>query len=53
MWWWVKGHAWLSAAELFEHYLVSVGRGNTYILNMPPNSTGVVPEYETASILAS
>lgn len=44
MWWWVKGHAWLSAAELFEHYLVSIGRGNTYILNMPPNTTGVIPE---------
>ena len=33
MWWWVDGHPWLSAAELFETYLVTIGRGNTYILN--------------------
>ena len=44
MWWWVKGHVWFSAAQLFETYLVTIGRGNTYILNMPPNSTGVIPE---------
>jgi len=31
MWWWVKGHPWLSAAELFEHYLVSVGRGSSCV----------------------
>ena len=47
MWWWVKGHVWFSAAELFETYLVTIGRGNTYILNMPPNTTGVIPEYLT------
>jgi hypothetical protein len=47
MWWWVEGHVWFSAAELFETYLVTIGRGNTYILNMPPNSTGVIPEYLT------
>lgn len=45
MWWWVEGHAWLSAAELFETYLVTIGRGNTYILNMPPDMTGQVPAY--------
>jgi hypothetical protein len=28
-----------------EHYLVSIGRGNTYILNVPPNTTGIIPEY--------
>jgi hypothetical protein len=47
MWWWVKGHAWLSAAELFDHYLATIGRGSTYILNMPPNTTGLIPEYLT------
>ena len=47
MWWWVKGQAWLSAAELFDHYLVSIGRGSTYILNIPPNTTGLIPEYLT------
>lgn len=30
MWWWVQGHAWLSAAQLFETYLVTIGRGDTY-----------------------
>ena len=47
MWWWVDGHAWLSAAQLFETYLVTIGRGDTYILNMPPNTTGVIPAYLT------
>ena len=47
MWWWVHNHAWLSAASLFETYLVTIGRGNTYILNMPPNTTGVIPDYLT------
>ena len=42
---WVDGHPWLSAAELFETYLVTIGRGNTYIINMPPNTTGVIPDY--------
>ena len=23
MWWWMEGQAWLSAAKLFDHYLVS------------------------------
>ena len=45
MWWWVEGHPWLAAAALFETYLVTIGRGNTYILNMPPNTTGLIPEY--------
>ncbi len=45
MWWWVEGYNWLSAAQLFETYLVTIGRGNTYILNMPPNTTGLIPDY--------
>ncbi len=56
MWWWVKGHPWLSGADLFETYLVTIGRGNTYILNMPPNTTGIIPEYlynETAQLGAA
>ena len=56
MWWFVQGHPWLSAAELFETYLVTIGRGNTYILNMPPNTTGVIPEFlynETALLGAA
>lgn len=42
-WWWQQGHAYLSAAELFDHYLLTIGRGSTFILNIPPNTTGVVP----------
>jgi hypothetical protein len=56
MWWWVQGHAWLSAAQLYETYLQTIGRGNTYILNMPPNSTGLIPAYltnETAQLGAA
>ena len=47
MWWWVQGHAWLSAAHLFETYLATIGRGNTYILNMPPDESGTIPAYLT------
>jgi alpha-L-fucosidase len=36
MWWWVKGHAWLSAAQLFETFLVTIGRGNTCACNTRP-----------------
>ena len=56
MWWWTSDHVWLSAADLFETYLVTIGRGSTYILNMPPNSTGVIPDYltnETAQLGAA
>lgn len=45
MWWWVDGHAWVNAASLFETYLVTIGRGNTFIVNMPPNTTGLIPDY--------
>lgn len=47
MWWYDAGHPWLSAAELFETYLVTIGRGNTYILNLPPDTTGQIPAYYT------
>ena len=56
MWWWVQGHAWLSAADLFETYLQTIGRGDTYILNMPPSTEGTIPAYlvnETAQLGAA
>jgi hypothetical protein len=43
MWWWVDGHVWLSAAELFETYLVTIGRGNTYAAPPPFANSDSVP----------
>jgi len=31
MWWWLDGHPWLSAAELFETYLVTIVRAPTLL----------------------
>ena len=43
-WFWHPEHAFDSAAELFRRYLATVGRGAHWILNLPPNTTGVIPE---------
>eukprot|EP00041_Stephanoeca_diplocostata_P022021 m.521846 g.521846 ORF g.521846 m.521846 type:complete len:269 (+) comp21965_c0_seq1:1202-2008(+) len=49
-WFWHEGHVFLSGAELFTHYLTTVGRGSTFIVNMPPNTTGIVPEEFVESV---
>ena len=43
-WFWHPGHAFDSPAELFRRYLATVGRGAHWILNLPPNTTGIIPE---------
>lgn len=43
-WFWHPGHAFDSPAELFRRYLATVGRGAHWILNLPPNTTGLIPE---------
>ena len=43
-WFWHAGHPFDSGAQLFEKYLATAGRGSHFILNMPPNTTGVIPE---------
>lgn len=43
-WFWHKGHVYNTGAELFAKYLATVGRGSHFILNVPPNTTGIIPD---------
>ena len=43
-WFWRPGLAFLSAAQMWNNYLWTVGRGSHLILNVPPNSSGVIPQ---------
>lgn len=43
-WFWKPGHAYLNASVIFGHWLRTVGRGSSYILNIPPSTAGVIPE---------
>jgi alpha-L-fucosidase len=42
-WFYQKGHVYDDAANLWGKYLATVGRGSRFILNVPPNTTGVIP----------
>jgi alpha-L-fucosidase len=42
-WFWHKGHVFDTGAQLWEKYLNVVGRGSHFILNNPPNTTGIIP----------
>ena len=48
-WFWHPDNAFLSPAELFSHYLAIVGHGAHWILNLPPNTKGLIPEKYVAS----
>eukprot|EP00040_Diaphanoeca_grandis_P031655 m.189831 g.189831 ORF g.189831 m.189831 type:complete len:612 (-) comp32388_c2_seq1:152-1987(-) len=43
-WFYHEGHAFLNGAQLWDHYLDTVGRGSHFIINMPPNTTGVITD---------
>jgi len=43
-WFWHRGHPFYNASALWNHYLRAAGRGSAFILNVPPNSSGVIPE---------
>lgn len=43
-WFYHEGHPFLTGAQLWTHYLATVGRGSHWILNVPPNASGLVPE---------
>ena len=51
-WFWHKGHVFDSGPQLFGKYLATAGRGSHFILNVPPNTTGLVPEEFVASVTA-
>lgn len=43
-WFWHKGHVFDSSSNLLTKYLATSGRGSHFILNMPPNTTGLIPQ---------
>ncbi|EGD82959.1 hypothetical protein, variant [Salpingoeca rosetta] len=43
-WFWKKDHAYWNATTLWNHYLLTVGRGENFILNLPPDTTGRIPD---------
>lgn len=42
-WFWKKNHSFWNASQLWDHYMLTVGRGENFILNMPPDTTGRIP----------
>jgi hypothetical protein len=48
-WFYHKGHVFDSAENLFGKYLAVVGRGSHFIINVPPNRSGlIVDEFVTS-----
>ncbi len=43
-WFWNEGENALSKETLYKMYLETIGRNATFILNLPPNKYGVLPE---------
>eukprot|EP00043_Microstomoeca_roanoka_P005657 m.57165 g.57165 ORF g.57165 m.57165 type:complete len:589 (-) comp13056_c0_seq1:244-2010(-) len=43
-WFWKKDHAYWNASQIWQHYLLTVGRGENFILNLPPDTTGRIPQ---------
>ncbi|EDQ84293.1 uncharacterized protein MONBRDRAFT_30422 [Monosiga brevicollis MX1] len=49
-WFWKANHSFWNASQLWNHYMLTVGRGENFILNMPPDTTGRIPaEYVAAT----
>ena len=51
-WFWDASHPYLKASQLFQYYLDTVGRGNNWILNVPPDRSGSIPANFAAEIEA-
>jgi alpha-L-fucosidase len=49
-WFWHKGHVFDTGTQLWQKYLNVVGRGSHFILNNPPNTTGIIPEEFVQSV---
>ena len=50
-WFWHKGHVFDNATNLWSKYLATSGRGSTFILNVPPNTSGLIPQGYVASVV--
>ena len=49
-WFWAPGKRVKSAAELIDFYYTSVGRNGNMLLNLPPDSRGLLPDDQLASL---
>ena len=50
-WFWHAGESPLSSERLFQMYLETVGRNATLILNIPPDTAGVLPEASVKALI--
>ena len=43
-WFWHPDVEYMTASQLWNIYMLTIGRGANLILNLPPNASGLVPE---------
>lgn len=43
-WFWKNNHAFWNASQVWDHVMLTWGRGDNFILNMPPDTTGQIPQ---------
>jgi alpha-L-fucosidase len=48
-WFWHPSHSFWNSSQIWDHFFLTWGRGDAFILNMPPNTTGVIAEEYTAA----
>ena len=46
-WFWRPSAVHMTASKMWDNYLWTVGRGSHLILNLPPNSSGLIPQAYT------
>lgn len=51
-WFWHSEAKLQSGESLFMHYLMTVGRGGTLLLNLPPDRTGLIPKAMADSLMS-
>jgi alpha-L-fucosidase len=49
-WFWAPGKRVKSSAELIDFYYTSVGRNGNMLLNLPPDTRGLIPDDQLASL---
>ena len=49
-WFYHKGHVFDSASNLWQKYLAVVGRGSHFIINVPPNRSGLIVDEFVSSV---
>jgi len=51
-WFWAPGNRVKTASELIDFYYSSVGRNGNMLLNLPPDTRGLIPDDQLASLSA-